>query len=117
MSGARSEKSIQAAYERLEKSGLFDTSDEEVELAPSEALNQEPARGKGDSQRMVTECADRILQFYGLCVREMGLRRSEVVAAIELATVVAYNDPNSGLTPEQIEKAREFGYRMYNAKK
>ena len=116
MSNVRSEKSLEEAYARLEKAGLFDADGNEG-LRPTEALNQEPVRGRGDSRKMVTECANRILQFYGLCVKEMGLRRSEVIAAIELATVVAYNDPNSGLTPEQIEKAREFGYMLYNSGK
>ena len=106
------EDKLKAVYEKFEKDGLFEGDDDEG-LKPSEAIKEKADRRPGDTPRVVVDCANRILQFYGLCVREMGLRRSEVIAAIELATMTAYNDPNSRLTPEQVNKAREYGAKLY----
>lgn len=107
-------KRQQDAYSRFEKLGLFEADDAEDGRSVKEAIvDPRPPATPQERLAAITDAANRILQFYGLCVMEMGISRVDVIAAIELATLTAFNDPNSKLTVEQINKARDVAYRIY----
>ena len=103
---------LEKAYAKFEALCQFEAGDPDEGLRPSEALSgPEPIKNR---QLAIVDAANRILKFYGLCVLEMGLSREDVISAIELATLTAYNDPKSGLTTAQIEAARDRAFAMYS---
>lgn len=112
--GGADAKRQQAAYAQFEKLGLFEAEDGETGRNLREAIaDPKPPSTPEERLQAITDAANRILQFFGLCVMEMGISRVDVISAIELAALTAFNDPNSGLNAAQINKARDIAYRIY----